>query len=345
VVSAPFPDFSLGGPSTAYLIDLMTGQIIRTINSPTPVSTSQFGFSVAISNDFIAIGAPFDDVPGVTDAGAVYVYDLRNGSVIKISNPDPHLSDQFGSAVAISAGVLAVGAPDHDEPFLLDAGAVYLFDIRTAALLGAFKKSTPATNDQFGPHWPCPEANSSSAPRSTILARPIQAQLIFSIWAPGLRRRLRPDADRLRKLRQRSRLSGGKALIGAPEQKISGVASGAAYLFGTATGTPLLRTFLNPTPTADDLFGHAVSLEGDAVAIGASLDDTIITNGGAVYLYNAITGALLQSLFDEARNRSGSINSARRWLCQEESFFRAPFSTARRHFQRSSLRLSGIATV
>ncbi|PYK98802.1 MAG: hypothetical protein DME19_11100, partial [Verrucomicrobia bacterium] len=46
--------------------------------------------------------------------------------------------------------LIAVGAPFHDEPSAADAGAVYLFDGRTGALVGTFKKTAPVAGDQLG---------------------------------------------------------------------------------------------------------------------------------------------------------------------------------------------------
>jgi len=43
--------------------------------------------------------------------------------------------------------------------------------------------------------------------------------------------------------------------------------TGAAYLFDGSTGT-LLKTFLNPTPAAGDLFGAAVAAAGDNILVG-----------------------------------------------------------------------------
>jgi hypothetical protein len=119
----------------------------------------QFGWSVAISGDTIAVGANAESssargVDGDQDnntapaSGAVYVF-VREGSnwtqeaYIKASNTDP--LDRFGHSVAISGDRLVVGAPFEDGPFTrpdisddpdlnqrnlapdYDAGAVYVF--------------------------------------------------------------------------------------------------------------------------------------------------------------------------------------------------------------------------
>lgn len=58
-------------------------------------------------------------------------------------------------------------------------------------------------------------------------------------------------------------------------------------------GTPI--TINNPTPVADDRFGYSVSIDSDFFVVGAPFDNSGAVDAGFVYLYNATTGALLQT--------------------------------------------------
>jgi hypothetical protein len=58
-------------------------------------------------------------------------------------------------------------------------------------------------------------------------------------------------------------------------------------------GEPI--TINNHTPADFDFFGDSVSISGDKMLIGANGDDTGATNAGSAYLYDAATGALLQT--------------------------------------------------
>jgi len=60
----------------------------------------------------------------------------------------------------------------------------------------------------------------------------------------------------------------------------------------------LPQTFDDPTPVASEQFGHAVSLSGDNVLIGANLDVTADGRVGQAHLFSAATGALLQTFDD-----------------------------------------------
>ena len=87
-----------------------------------------FGHTVAISGDLIAVGAPLEDsnATGVggnqadnssVNSGAVYIFQRSDSewhqtAYIKASNAQAE--DQFGYSVAISGDTLVVGAPNQD---------------------------------------------------------------------------------------------------------------------------------------------------------------------------------------------------------------------------------------
>jgi hypothetical protein len=162
-----------------------------------------------------------------------------------IDNPTPAFNDEFGLSIALSGGQVLVGAAQDDEG-AEDSGAAHLFDAATGALLQTFVNPTAAVNDRFG----------------------------YSVA-----------------------LSGGQALIGAIDDDEGAEDSGAAHLFDAATGA-LLQTFVNPTAAVNDQFGWSVALSGGQALIGAILDDEGAEDSGAAYLFNAATGALLQTFLN-----------------------------------------------
>jgi len=78
-------------------------------------------------------------------------------------------------------------------------------------------------------------------------------------------------------------------------------------------------TILNPTPGVDDLFGQSFTVVGNNVLIGAGNDDTTGSDGGAAYLMDGTTGALLETYFSPVSN---SMNFGR----QVTSFSEGPFA-------------------
>ncbi len=93
----------------------------------------QFGFSVAIDGDRIAIGAYGVDVPPHPLAGAVYLYerDVDGGwrNVDRITGPDPQTYGALGISVALSGDSIATGANYTSTNATTGEGSVVLIDV------------------------------------------------------------------------------------------------------------------------------------------------------------------------------------------------------------------------
>ncbi|MCB9973220.1 MAG: FG-GAP repeat protein [Rhodospirillales bacterium] len=83
-------------------------------------------------------------------------------------------------------------------------------------------------------------------------------------------------------------VDGTVAVIGAFEDDPGGVTgAGSAYVFDTTTGN-LLATLNNPDPTASDIFGNSVVVDGTTAVVGAFYDDPGGVNGaGSAYVFTA----------------------------------------------------------
>jgi hypothetical protein len=129
-------------------------------------SKDEFGYSVALSGDTLAVGAigEASNATGVFpgtggdesnnsagSAGAVYVF-TRNGvtwtqqAYVKASNTAS--GDNFGYSASLSGDMLAVGAPGRDT----GTGAGYLFTRSAGAWsqVADFTAAYPVTGDSFG---------------------------------------------------------------------------------------------------------------------------------------------------------------------------------------------------
>lgn len=142
---------------------------------------NSFGLAVSLSGDKLVVGARNEDSPstGVNasdlgfdapDSGAAYMF-LRQGSswsqrmYLKASNTDPE--DHFGSSVAISEGLIAVGATREDSNAsgvdsnasnnsLENAGAVYTFTMGSLEPnVGIFRCLGDGGNQQGCTNCPC----------------------------------------------------------------------------------------------------------------------------------------------------------------------------------------------
>jgi hypothetical protein len=115
----------------------------------------QYGFTLAISGDTMAVGSRRADPDGLTDAGAVYVYSLKHDSVkfvTRLSASDAIAGDEFGQSVAFAGDVIAVGAWKDDVGDNANQGSICLF--RRAGgkwtQTGKITASDGVAGDEFG---------------------------------------------------------------------------------------------------------------------------------------------------------------------------------------------------
>jgi len=94
-----------------------------------PVATGKFGTSVWLDGSVLFVGAPRNDAPSASNAGAVYVFRrLTPGwtQEAKLTAPDAAPGDEFGAALAVNGDVLVVGAKSDDDRGT-DSGSVHVF--------------------------------------------------------------------------------------------------------------------------------------------------------------------------------------------------------------------------
>lgn len=265
-----------------------------------------FGFHVTLSGDTLAVGAPREDsgatgVNGsetdksIRDSGAVYIF-RRAGATwieeayLKASNPGPHA--QFGAALALSGGTLAVGAFGEDSSATgvngnqtdhgaRASGAVYMFTrAGTTWTQQAYLKASNAGGiDWFG--------HSVALSGDTL-----------AVGAPG------EDSGA-------TGINGNQTDNGAED-------SGAVYVF-TRTGTTWTQqAYLKASNTSKfDRFGYSIALSGDTLGVGAHAESSSATgvNGnqannkapgsGAVYVFTRAGSLWAQQAYVKASNAGG----------------------------------------
>ncbi|MDR3457978.1 MAG: Ig-like domain-containing protein [Verrucomicrobiae bacterium] len=121
----------------------------------------QFGSAVVVSNTLVVIGSPLADYQGLSDSGAVYIYDQNQGGtnqwgqVKKLLNTNSVAGDRFGTAIAMQGDTVVVGAPLTDNGGTVDEGMVYIFERNAAGAnqWGLVKKilnTNTIASDHFG---------------------------------------------------------------------------------------------------------------------------------------------------------------------------------------------------
>lgn len=243
------------------------------------------GGAIAISGNYVVIGAPEEDDNG-TNAGAAYVFE-RSGTtwteIAKLTASDGGNSDRFGQSVAIFGDRIAVGAPRQDAGGF-QRGAVYLFQLDGGvwveeAKLTAFDGSN---SDKFG--------NSLSLKGDDLLIGSHEHDLAASTFDNGAAyvfvnsggtwsvqaKLTASDAGTLDRFGHAVDIEGDTAIIGA-------LGAGAAYVFernGT-TWSELCRIVPNGIAPTSEL-GSAVAKSDSLLLVADQNGNQPVGNGYVV---------------------------------------------------------------
>ncbi len=118
VTGAPY--YGATDTGIAYVLTKSSGTWAKsqTLSHPVPAANDEFGYSVAISEDTIAVSAPNEDTTQV-DSGAVYIYKSSGGTwsldqTLKAVSPTS--GGQFGYKVIISGNEMVISEPGANTP-------------------------------------------------------------------------------------------------------------------------------------------------------------------------------------------------------------------------------------
>jgi hypothetical protein len=133
VIGAPGLDLGdVRDAGAAYVFNTKSGELVRALHHPEPVTRDQFGIVVATAGQLAFVGSPFSDLGRVRDAGSVHVFDTNTGQPRGfLHKPEPTTSDQLGRAIAAGPAGILIGAP-LDDASARNAGAAYLFAVDRA---------------------------------------------------------------------------------------------------------------------------------------------------------------------------------------------------------------------
>ena len=289
----------------------LPGQLPAPVNQP----SGRFGSSLALSEDYLAVGMPRANSAGVGETGVVFIYQRQAMSgewllVQSIANPDPQAFDLFGTSVSISGSLLAIGAPG-DEVLFPNAGRVYLFEVGPATVnwqeLQSIPNPEPDTDDLFGfsvsisddtlaVGVPFDRPGMSALAGSVFLYRrevasgPLQPVDTSGLGGSAPGQIPCPDLITSALFGTSVSISGGVLAVGASGDDPSGNSNaGSVYLFDQNPGAgpwQLSQNLLNPDPLASLRFGSTVTVAGAELAVAAFLDDVGgVDDAGSVYIY------------------------------------------------------------
>ena len=329
-----------------------------------------FGISVALSGDTLAVGAHYEDssTKGVdsepdelaTWAGAVYVFtrigtEWSQHAYIKASNTEDN--DKFGISVALSGDTLAVGARGEDSETTginstpndtiasANSGAVYVFTRSDSGWeqQAYIKASNTGGADRFG--------NSVSLSGDTLAVGASDedtwrgAVYVFSRSDSGWEQQAyikaaNPDIQDYFGISVA--LSEDTLAVGAHAEDSNTVGvdttpnndgsdSGAVYIFIRNDTIWTQQTFIKAFNTGDDdQFGKSVALSGDVLVVGAAREDSDIAG--------------IDQGWNDKQKDYGAVyvytRDSTTWTWSEQSFIK-PLTPVSRDFFGSSVAVAG----
>lgn len=264
-----------------------------------PVADADFGRSVAIDGDLVAVGAGAATAGSTINAGAVYLFKRQGQRYIqeaKLIAPDASSGDEesgpeFGRAVAIQGNLVIVGARFAQVGSLSKAGAVYVFRKHKGSwrYIEKITSPTPAEEDNFGRALAI-QGNLLvvTARKENIDTSDVGAAYVY-LYQGGrwvhTEKLTADDATTGAYFGQSVAISGNRLAIGARNADPNG--AGAVYLFRhTVDGWKQFAKATPPDGVFDDQFGFTVAMVGNEMAVGARRADLKgAKDAGAAYVY------------------------------------------------------------
>jgi len=285
----------------------------------------EFGYSVSIDGDTVVIGAYGDDDNGSV-SGSAYVFrrstvnDRASGwtQVAKLTAADGAEGDRFGVSVAIDGDTVVIGAHlDDDDAMGSNSGSAYVFRRITAGDITSdwTQVAKLIADDGAAEYWfgisvaingdtvvigarneDNTGVNSGSA---YVFTRDTGGDLA-SGWTQ-VAKLTADDGAGGDDFGYSVAINGDTVVIGAYGDDDKGIDSGSAYVFRRNTAGDLTSGWTQVAKltandgAASDYFGRSVSIDGDALVVGAYADDDKGSNSGAGYVFERNTAGDLTS--------------------------------------------------
>jgi hypothetical protein len=287
------------GENAVYLFKLSgpNGERFEQKARITPSNNEQgqnFGLTVALDGNILVVGAPLNNANGYIASGCAYVFrineDFTYTQLAKLSNPAGEENDQFGYALTVSDGIVAIGANDYQRSWYHGDHGVFLYKVEGDKVRQTQLISPPGENyvglDHFG--------NSMAIENNLLFVGSVwgQAVSIFTLNADGTAQFLKniktPNPTEEGLFGISIAAHNDMLVIGASgEYSESSIRDGVAYVYrvlpdGRAT---LLDRLSHPESQQLSGFGAAVSITSSGVLVGApgfDLSETKPNVGSAV---------------------------------------------------------------
>ncbi len=288
---------------TAILVSLtfsVTAQEVSEIDYSGGNNHEHYGWTLAIDEEWLAVGSPHTTTDSGEDAGKVVIYRKSGNawqSFQEIVDADGNAFQNFGFSVDVKGSVLVVGAiGSFEEGPFTGRAHVYEFDGTEWTLSTVLSASDASAADYFGHSV---TTNGTSIVIGAIKADGIQSEsgaaYVFEKSGDNW-----VEVEKLEASDGKSQdnfgydidiNASGVIVVGSPNQTDLVSKSGAAYLFEGSEGNFAEIIKLKASNrTEKDYFGSSVAINGSDVVVGAYLADGFTNNSGAVYYFSVDNG-------------------------------------------------------
>jgi len=298
VVGSPGDNENGLNSGAAYLFDAATGVQVAKLLPNDGTELDHFGYSVAIENGVVAVGARYDDNEDYTNSGSAYLFDASTGDqLFKLLPSDIQDRVEFGNSIAIHNDLVVVGAFQGNDNGS-DSGSAYIFDATTGDQIAKLLPTDGTSADQFG--------NSIAIHNDNVVvgafkdgdngSRSGSAYVInYLSPTPESFKATAPDGAPNDLFARSIAIDNTTIAVGARGDDDNGSNSGSAYILDASTGEQITK--LLPTDGAQgDQFGISTAINSSIAAVGAWRDDDNGSNSGSAYLFDPSTGTQLAKL-------------------------------------------------
>ncbi len=279
-------DFAGTNAGSVFLFDLASGSQLFEFRARDGAAGDQFGQSIALGPGRLIVGAPGVD-GGLTDAGAVYVFNTQTGAQIhKLACTKPVAGMRLGQLVTLEGGYVISSAQWNDpDP---GRGTAFVFDLLGGKQLHRLDDPLGQEGDNF--------ASCLSAAEGTLVVGAPGAEqwpyeemgkvLVFDLPSGALLQTLPPPANiaEFDRFGSAVALADGLLAVSAPGADGAGLDLGAVHLFDRDSGTHL-GEFARYGTLDGDRFGTRLSASGSRLLVGVPFADDAGTDSGKAHLY------------------------------------------------------------
>jgi outer membrane protein assembly factor BamB len=248
-----------------------------------PIATSSFGSIVDISSKYAAVigwqGSNF-----VAKEYHAFIFDANTGQHLwTLSQPVPEDNVNFRfSSVAVDGDLAVIGATYAHVPrpgggFAYNAGAAYVYDLKTGQLKHKLVSNTPQSNFLLG--------DDVDILGDRIVVGAWNNAYVFDAESGAQLAKLTPTSPSS-PIGGSVALSESTILVGAGDDESQGPFTGAVYAFDAQTFQQKSK-FIPADAKANDNLGFSVGIDGNT---------GIVSGAGGVYVFDATSGQELAKL-------------------------------------------------